>query len=293
MKLHIGQSNLVSLQRADRQRVLADMRAFGFTGVRFEVPFHAWSFPWQAYNWQPVIDTMRDVESADIEGLPVLGAHMPFFWKPSAAQYGGWVSKAMTTLQAVQLVRQVEVWNEPNLISFWSKADPKTFYPYAQAAYDSIKAAYPSVEVVLAGMAAYDTAIQWPFVGGAKAPDSFINTMTTLAKGKKFYDRLGYHAYNLTEGDRVAEPTATLFGIKMLNTLRQIHPDVLVTEFGFAGPGDAQAVDWLTKELALLNADEAYLYCWRNSDGEKFGLVDENNRPKQPYYDAVKALLWG
>lgn len=293
MKLHIGQSDLVSLATADRHRVLADMRSFGFSKVRYEVPVHAWGFPWQPYNWEPVRQTQMALQAARMEALPVLGAHQPLLWKLSAKQYGQWCVDALKLISDTtsHLPSQVEIWNEPNLISFWSKADPKTFYPYAQEAYDRIKAAFPSVEVVLAGMAAYDTAIQWPFIGGAKAPDDFVVTMLGQAKARPFFDRLAYHPYNLTPGGKTAEPSALLFGIQMLSEMNKIRPGVLVTEFGFSGAGTVRDADWLLKELELLDVDEAYLYCWRNTGGEKFGLVDEKNQPKEPYYSTVKGLI--
>lgn len=291
MKFHIGQSDLVILGDADRRGVLAAIKDFGFTKVRFEVPFHAWSFPWQPYNWNPLSKTIAAVEAADLEALPVLGAHRPVFWKPSAKQYGEWCVQALNVLNTHQLIRQVEVWNEPNLINFWPKASPETFFPFADAAYDRIKAERPETEVVLAGMAAAATGIQWPFIGGPKDPVAFVTRLTELAKGRKFYDRLAYHPYNLTEGFTLAEPGPDVFGIKALPRVQALSPgvQVLVTEVGYVNTGSLDTYQDLAKHLSLLSGqDEIYLYCWRDTGGEKFGLVNTKGAPKNPYHDLVR-----
>ncbi len=287
--LNICQSNLVSLASADRRKMLADMRAFGFVKVRFEVPLHAQLFAGQKYNWDPLRNTMADIENADMEALPVLGAHLPIFWKPTATQYATWAATALAVAQVAQLVRQVEVWNEPNLSNFWPKADPVSFYPFAQAAYDAIKAVYPNTEVILSGLAASTNAKPFLWTGGTKDPVAFLAAMTSAAQGRKYFDRLAYHAYSVTEGWASKRPAPDVFGISRLASLQILDPELIVTEFGF---NDANASSYIVDQMIQMKTvPEAYLFNWRDADGEKFGLVDAKNKPKQPYYDTVKALV--
>lgn len=288
MTLHICQSDLARISDADR--VLGDIAAFGFQRVRFEVPFDM-VYAKPAPSWGSVEKLAALFAKHGLQTLPVLGAHLPLTWRPTSSTYAKFCADAVSILNP----DKVELWNEPNLINFWPKADPATFYSWAQAGYDAVMS---PIEVILGGMAAAIDQFTgfWkflvPILGGNKSPETFLAGLHAKAGGRKFYDRIGYHPYSLDGAFKQVTPSLGVMGISKISTMRNLGP-LVFTEVGFAGSDNAVRTSLLSAQMGLppMLGTETYLYCWRDAGGERYGLVDIRNRPREPYYSAVKALI--
>lgn len=53
-----------------------------------------------------------------------------------------------------------------------------------------------------------------------------------------------------------------------------------------------QAAEHIREQFTDLTAPK-WVFCWRDTVGDfgNYGLVDAQNRPKEPYYSAVKELI--
>jgi polysaccharide biosynthesis protein PslG len=80
-----------------------------------------------------------------------------------------------------------EVWNEPNLASYWRpQPDPQAYTSLLASAYTAIHAAAPAVTVVSAGLSP---------AGGTYAPIKFLAAMY-LDGAHGSFDALGFHPYS-------------------------------------------------------------------------------------------------
>lgn len=102
-----------------------------------------------------------------------------------------------------------EVWNEPNIQSFWHDTvanpwpNPVRYGHLLQGAYTTIKAADPNATVISAGLAPASNYASLAGVNGTNttnvSPERFLEYL--YADGiKGSMDAVGWHAYELTEG---------------------------------------------------------------------------------------------
>jgi hypothetical protein len=300
MKLNICQSDLAILQADDRAQVLRDIREYGFDTVRFEVPLHTWALPWWKYNWDTVKLTVAACATAGVTPFPVLGGHMPLFWKPSVTQYADWCADAMAAMNHVAAVNECEIWNEPNLGTFWRNADPVTFHRYAEAAYHAVKDEMAWVTVVSAGLAAAGTA-RVPLFGANMNPVDFYTKMIDVVGEVPFCDEVGYHPYNVDTAWHHSNPAAgiNLFGLAQLDRLYGMLDDetsIVATEFGFNTDNTDPSIcaQWFLNEMEFLDdyVARAFLYCWRDTGTkESLGLITAGGAHKTGLYDTVKTYV--
>jgi hypothetical protein len=97
-------------------------------------------------------------------------------------------------------VHAYEIWNEPNIASFWAPApDPKAYTMLLERAHRGIKRGDPSATVVSGGLS--------PFAGYGVSDGAHINPVTFLeqmyaAGARSSIDAVGWHPYNFPDGLR-------------------------------------------------------------------------------------------
>jgi hypothetical protein len=288
----------------DAKRVMADMAAFGFRHVRFEVAWQLVQPVKGSWNWDAV-RLVRDAAKANgITLLPILGVHMAP-WAYTPADFGEFCRRAAIELQAPAY----EIGNEPNLQAFnpMGKADP--IVPLIRAAFSTIKGVQPAAKIVFPGLAACATysGFNWFFwLGpfgpyGNTSPEDFLTAALKLGVGP-WFDIMAYHPYSIGPGFDAQPPSAAQVMIAktpLLRTLlrtKGIGVPLWATEWGFdANLGAAEVAKRFTVQLPLMNqmCDRSYLFAWRDyvGHGGNYGLVDANNKPRQPLFDTVKAVV--
>lgn len=301
--LGINCVELTLLQPADVKRVLSDIAAFGFRHVRFGVSMKLVCPSKGQFVWDSVVKARDLARNNGIELLPILpcdALNLPSWATP--ADFGDFCGRAATLLGAPAY----EVGNEPNLHGFNPFGKAATYAPWLSAADDGIKRAWPTATVIAAGLAAAADAsgFNWffwlgPFGPWANtSPESFLADLVKLVPAK--FDAAAYHPYSLGPGFDLQPPTAGQVMIAKTKTLQKLTPKPLyLTEWGFdmAKATPAQAATWFTAQLPLMAAtggpSRGYLFAWRDyaGHGGTFGLVDANNKPRQPLYDTVRRSL--
>lgn len=196
-----------------------------------------------------------------------------------------------------------QIWNEPNLPSFWRpRANPEEYARLLQASVRALRQAAPGKTVVMGGMAYYS---QMPGHGGlmleALGRLGVVGLDTVVA----------YHPYSLhPEGD-VARDSDFALRVSQLNrTLRGAGVrQIWATEWGwssYAGPKEEQDIigeqgqaDYMLRRLALMSAldfDRIFLFALSDLDNRAtprdrgYGLLDLQGRPK-PAYLALQRFL--
>lgn len=200
-------------------------------------------------------------------------------------------------------VKAWQVWNEPNIPSFWQpNEDPAAYSVLLRESVAALAARAPAAQRVIGGMAYYS---QMPIAGG-------LMFQALAGTGDLTPERVvAYHPYtNSAEGatpaDRDFIDTAN-----WLNTnLRQAGvKDIWATEFGwssYAGPselqpivGEAGQADLTIRRLALMSAmdfNRVFLFTLADLDeratvrDRSYGLIRQDGTNK-PVFTALKRML--
>lgn len=308
---------LINLSTAGQIQRLDAMKAIGITSVRVDASWN-WVQPDGpgSYDWSSLDAVVAAIHSvglsADliIDGCPawaaVSSAAGNEFAQPASASEFGTYAGAVAARYGKDGTNYFEIWNEPNLATFWlPKPDPSAYTADLEAAYTAIKAADPSATVLSGGLA--------PGVddGTNYDPRTFLEDM--YADGaKESFDGLGYHPYSYPDSP---DTDASWSGWSMMDettpSIRSIMADngdsakkIWITEYG-APTSDSNSVGEANQSTDMAQAisltakldwvASLYMYTWSDSstlaaDADGFGLLTSDNTPK-PAYEAVVAAL--
>lgn len=196
-----------------------------------------------------------------------------------------------------------QVWNEPNLPSFWRPhEDAEAYGRLLQQSTQALRQVDPNKPVVMGGMAYYS---QMPVKGG----------LMLESLGKLGVQQLGtiiaYHPYSQTpETDEPGKRDFILRSQQLNQMLRGVQvPAIWATEWGwssYAGPielqeliGEQGQADYVLRRLALMSAldyDKLFLFALSDLDSrasardQHYGLLDLQGKPK-PVYMALQRFL--
>ena len=196
-----------------------------------------------------------------------------------------------------------QVWNEPNLPSFWRPhEDAEAYGRLLQQSTQALRQVDPNKPVVMGGMAYYS---QMPVKGG----------LMLESLGKLGVQQLGtiiaYHPYSQTpETDEPGKRDFILRSQQLNQMLRGVQvPAIWATEWGwssYAGPielqeliGEQGQADYVLRRLALMSAldyDKVFLFALSDLDSrasardQHYGLLDLQGQPK-PVYLALQRFL--
>lgn len=188
------------------------IRTIGGVAVRFDVP---WSLVQargpSSYNWAIVDRWVRAARAAGLRPLLAIDTAPAWanggrgqWWPPDdPARFGAFCGAVARHFGP--RVDTYEVWNEPNVKSFWaSGADPSAYVKLLRSCYRELEQVQPTVTVVSGGLA--------PFGAPGDEADGSMNPVTFLqglyqAGGGPFADAIGWHPYNFRPS---ASPSAML-----------------------------------------------------------------------------------
>ncbi len=196
-----------------------------------------------------------------------------------------------------------QVWNEPNLPSFWRPHEDAEGYgrlllPSVQA----LRQVVPEKPVVMGGMAYYS---QMPVKGGL-----MIEELGKLGV-QRLNTVIAYHPYSQKpENDEPGSNDFIMRARELNATLRSVKvPAIWATEWGwssYSGPKELQEIigeqgqaDYVLRRLALMSAldyDRVFLFALSDLDSrasardQHYGLLDLQGQPK-PVYLALQRFL--
>jgi len=196
-----------------------------------------------------------------------------------------------------------QVWNEPNLPSYWRPhEDPAAYARLLQASAQALRKVDPAKPVVMAGMAYYS---QMPVKGGI-----MLEKLGSLGV-QQIKGIAAYHPYSQQpESDEPGKRDFLLRSQQLNQMLRGAQlPAIWATEWGwssYAGPkelqeliGDQGQADYVLRRLALMSAldyDKIFLFALSDLDNrasprdQYYGLLNLQGQPK-PVYLALQRLL--
>lgn len=200
-----------------------------------------------------------------------------------------------------------QLWNEPNLSSFFSpRVDPGSYAQLVKVTAAEIRAEDPAAEVLLGGLSGdRTTSRRW-------STQSFLRALYRVPGFAASFDGIAVHPYH----PRTRGVLAQVALARKIATKRDPGVDLWITEIGWASGGDSawslvKTPDGQARMLRrvfrrlIARADRwnlrgAYWYAWRDTPsgqavcgwcGEA-GLRDTSGAPK-PAYDALRRLLLG
>jgi hypothetical protein len=202
---------------------------------------------------------------------------------PDDQQLSAWRSFARAVTQRFPQARAIEVWNEPNRRGAWSTLsgpDPARYVRVLRAAYQGVKAANPSMPVLIGGIA--DSA--QTVVGQTIADAEWLqNLYYRGARGA--YDGIGVHPYPEQYAPD-ARGRGYQVGLGRLRSIRLAHNDPAhfwITEWGYFTRGsdgmhspvtETQQAVWTRcayqLTLAMTDVDAFLVYNTRDVGNDAF-----------------------
>lgn len=275
---------------------------------------------WQNVERQPGVYDWREpdalIDAATGAGLNVLGT---LVYAPDWAvddtvpvdesrydveAYGRFAAAAADRYQPLG-VSHWEIWNEPNLQTFWGSApNAEAYGQLLEAAYAAIKSANPSAQVISGGLA---PALTTPAL--EIAPVTFVERLYAGGFGDDF-DHLGMHPYSYPALPSLTAPWNAYFQMGDMHAIMrangQSFKDIWLTEVGAPTGSNPRAVTLDRQRDIVEEAIECaivtpwigpiFLYQHRDEPGgqdsvleDNFGLALSNGSPK-PAYTAVQQL---
>jgi hypothetical protein len=204
-------------------------------------------------------------------------------------------------------IRAWQIWNEPNLMSFWGPAvDPYSYAALVQVAADEIRDQDPNAEVLLGGLTGTKSNRK------RMSSVAFLTALYGVQDIAESFDGIAVHPYSRRARDTMAQIKTA----RRIATVNEDEVEIWVTELGWASAGKRQ---WglvkspsgqarqlrATFERLIEDADDlgiraAYWYSWRDTDrGQAVcgwcpwsGLLDRVGREK-PAYRALVDVAGG
>jgi hypothetical protein len=301
----------------DVQRDLNAMQATGAGWVRMDIN---WAVIQRdgpgSYDWSTFDGVAVRAVSAGFQVLGVI-VYTPPWARPAGGtartppadltEYSTFVGAAVAHYSRLG-VHAYEIWNEPNLASFWQpRADAARYAQMLRGAYAAVKRVDPEATVVSGGLSpATDD-------GKSIAPVTFLKTLYGSG-GKGAFDALGHHPYCWPANPGDPEPWSAWYQMAGAQTslrgVMQANGDgakqIWATEFGAPtrGPAgshvtEAEQAEMLSRGLRLFRsyawAGPIFWYSERDlgPDGasveSSFGILRNDFTPK-PAFAALRAL---
>lgn len=291
--------NLHNLSANDLARYLDGVRDAHAGWVRFDVNWNVIQYRGPSeYNWEPFDRVVRGITT---RGMRVLAG---ILYTPPWARASGTSShspptnlrdyaafvKTVVRRYAPMGVHAYEIWNEPNIASFWGPSpDPVRYTELLKLAYAAIKGLDPSATVVSAGLSPHG----WYGEHDAQRmnPLTFLQRMYAAGAAGSF-DALGWHPFAYPWGSAYAGWSAWSQMARTKPSARSImrsHGDakkrIWATEFGYPTGSSSRSVSE-TRQARLLEqayatltkrswAGPAFVYSFQDIGTDK-GEVEQN-----------------
>ncbi len=320
---------LTGLSASELSKQLDDMQALHTTWIRLD-------FDWAViqrggpdfYDWSRVDRVVAATNKRGFKLLPIL-AYTPRWARsedcsvrcpPTDPATFAHFAAVAAERYAPQGVHTWEIWNEPNVASFWRPgADPVQYAALLKATYLNIKNVDPTAEIISGGLAATDSR------GGNMPARDFLSGIYAAGAGP-YFTAVGMHPYSFpvtasynaswNAWQQMANTNPSLRDIMIANGDRD--KKIWITEYGAptGGPGEASAAydphqssDHVTegrqKEMLVDAIADAAKHDWlgpffwysykdigtsQSSTENFYGIIRADGSHK-PAYDALHELL--
>ena len=208
------------------------------------------------HRWAPFDRVVRSARARGLRVLPLLGYSPAWARDPGCGSFACPPRNAAAFARFARLavrryaplgVHTWEIWNEPNLPTFWPHPDPDRYAALLRVTADAVRQADPHARVLLGGLAAADSTTD-----GAIDPRTFLGQVCA-AGACRGLSGVAYHPYTFphlasdvtapgTAWNRIAETHWSLRGV--LDRYGFPRMKIWATEFGAptGGPGTSDHV---------------------------------------------------
>lgn len=313
--LAIGFDAMGGLDRQAQRAAFTDFARLGVRWLRVDLRWRTVQADGpDAYDWSgfdPVVALAREF---DIQLLPVVGSTPQWAWSDpversapaDVADYARFLTAAVDRYQPLG-ISAWEIWNEPNMKTFWPpKPDPVGYARLLRAGYAAVKAADPTATVISGGLA--PAPASGPLVGGLRywgAVDFMTRVYAEAPEGP--FDAVGFHPYSfpLMPDNRAGYNGWSIMTRQIRELMRangDLQKRIWLTEYGAPTGGggvteDEQAA-MVREAFALVRgyawAGPLFWYSYHDLGDDPankedwFGLVRAPGDPK-PAFDAFRA----
>jgi hypothetical protein len=297
----IADSDVWGMSQADVDKTMDMIAATHVTAVRLMIPWAGVEATQGILDWSSIDKT---VNSAAARNLAVVGLvnSTPRWAVASGGQYlsGAPASADVYADFVAQFVARypgkiaaVEIWNEPNAVTFWTpKPDPAGYVQLLKASYPKVKAINPSIVVLAAGLGSVIS-----LASLAINPVAYVTQMYA-AGAKPYFDALSFHPYNYKLKFSAGMGTANS-PLQQLVQMREVMiangddgKKIWSTEYGQPASDGGEAnenafiADVLQKWQEVPYTGPMFIYTTRDrqtgaySAKDTFGIFDTNWTPK-------------
>ncbi|MFG1929260.1 cellulase family glycosylhydrolase [Mycobacterium sp. NPDC048908] len=197
----IADSDVWGLDQAGVDKTMDMIKATNVSAVRLMIPWAAVETSTGTLNWSSIDKTVNSAASRNIAVVGMVnatprwavvsGGQYLSSRPSSAAAYADFVAKFVARYAGK--IAAVEIWNEPNSVTFWTPTpDPAAYTELLKAAYPKVKAVDPSIVVISAGLGAIQS-----FGSLTINPVAYLTQMYAAGAGP-YFDALSFHPYLYT-----------------------------------------------------------------------------------------------
>ena len=197
----IADSDVWGQDQAGVDKTMDMIKATNVSAVRLMIPWAGVEATQGTLDWSSIDKTVNSAAARNIAVVGMVnstprwavvsGGQYLSSRPASPAAYADFVAKFVARYAGK--VAAVEIWNEPNSVTFWTPTpDPAAYTELLKAAYPKVKAVDPSVVVVSAGLGAIQS-----FGSVTINPVAYVTQMYA-AGAKPYFDALSFHPYLYT-----------------------------------------------------------------------------------------------
>jgi hypothetical protein len=256
----IADSDVWGQDQAGVDKTMDMIKATNVSAVRLLIPWAAVEATQGTLDWSSIDKTVNSAAARNIAVVGMVnstprwavvsGGQYLSSQPASPAAYADFVAKFVQRYAGK--IAAVEIWNEPNAVTFWTPTpNPAAYTELLKAAYPKVKAVDPSVVVVSAGLGAVQS-----FGSLTINPVAYLTQMYA-AGAKPFFDAMSFHPYLYTLNFS-AGVGKTNSPVQQLMDMRQVmiangdaNKKIWATEYGqpASSGGEAKENDYIADIL--------------------------------------------
>jgi hypothetical protein len=257
------------------------------------------------YVWTKMDNAINIARSFGLNVLLILEHPNPS-WSHTAADYGNWAQQVAMRYGPLgtSQVDHFEIWNEPNLSSFWYPIRATAYTEYLKAAYTSIKAIHPSSVVLTAGLAgAVGDDVAGKIGGRTTSPTTYFQGIVDNG-GLDFCDAIGLHPYSSDYFDpqEPAIGNRTFLNYEFIRDLKNSEGFTTMpiwwTEWGFDDKRNTvdEVLAWVPEQFTIYQnyvaaGDHLGPFFWYNFKNSS-NSGSANSSYGAVTFDGVKKAVW-
>lgn len=298
----IADSNVWGMVQADVDKTMDMIAATHVTAVRLLIPWAGVEATQGTLDWSSIDKTVNSAASRNLAVVGLVNSTPKWAVGSNGGQYlsGAPASADVYADFVAQFVSRyrgklaaVEIWNEPNAVTFWTpKPDPAGYVQLLKASYPKVKAIDPSIVVLAAGLGSVES------LGSLSINPVAYLTQMYAAGAKPYFDAATFHPYNynlkFSAGmGKANSPLQQLVGMRQVMMANgDDSKKIWSTEYGQPASSGGEAnenafiADILQKWQEVPYTGPMFIYTTRdlqtgaNSAKDTFGIFETNWTPK-------------